>query len=348
MYHSLHDVVSVFGILLAVGCLLIAHDWRHMGPTVALHDSAAAAAGALLFAIPLVLTVFPLPYWASVVLFISINLGLAHVVRCDPGTPRRLLCFLFCCCSTSLLDDFVYSKFGAVVNFWTDSFCMTIVFTMVHWSVKEVMTLQRIDNWPGVLELEQGSDEHRLRSDFFTNACKRCALHCDFDMKILGIYRADSVHDVELDDIEDESAEPAFRKLFYGTSWHAAKGIICDGFRLSSTHCNFGRKIYFAPCPLNTLAHTNDFMESMRFCSRSRFILMCKVHLGQQSQMCHSGTHLTGYNFNEWRTCFRRQEGAVIGLDNSETGIPDHSMYSSCQARVDCIFEVLKHDLPLE
>ena len=65
------------------------------------------------------------------------------------------------------------------------------------------------------------------------------------------------------------SPEP--RRLFHGTSVHAARAIVREGFRLPKRAGMFGRGIYFA----------DSALKSLQYCDQYGLILVCDVDLGK-------------------------------------------------------------------
>jgi len=325
------DVLLMAGVLVVAGTLLVAWDWRRLGPTVALQSGTVAAAFSWLLVVPLGLVGFELvevmPLVGYVVLSVTVLVTLTLVLQSLGCILGMVAGGTIMFCSTQV-DSFIVDLIG-----------MVMVYAAVYTAARKAITLRRIDHWPGAEEVDSMSDEFQNRCDYFMRACKPWQHKYDFRLTIQHLYRMSSAN--------HRMRGANVRHLFHGTPWEAAQGIVHDGFRLPDHPGMFGKGIYFADCPLKSWQYTRS-MEQLVCCKRGGLILMCSVDLGESRREARANTHLSGYDRKGWWAWLTGQYGAydsVVGLEHRQGGalrVPEYVIYSPNNARIEYIFEVAK------
>jgi len=342
-------VVIEMGLALAVvGLVLLACDWNALGPNVAVHHSTLAVATALLIAVPLGLIIFALIEWEPIT-------GLVILCIIAAGAPFLAFGFTGCCFGSVVAYAIIMlsgtmknaSKIDPVLATRLSILGIALVLVSVYMPVRKSITLRRIEDWTGMVEVDPRSDEFRERAQFFAESCDLRADKYPFRLGIVSLYRT-------IGPTWEPKRGHLFGLLFHGTSWEGAKGIIANGFQLPDYPGMFGKGIYFADSPLKSWQYASreeaiptPCCPALPCCNRGGLILMSLVDMGEQRrEEQQANVQLRGYNRQSLWACLTCQTGAydsVVGLSEEQGGIlrvPEYVVYNPRQARVDYIFEV--------
>lgn len=332
---SLQDRLAIHTFLFLATCLTIAWDWRTVGPTVALQQGPVAAAVAWFLA------VFGGPLLTRILFQSLIFLTFAIIAIV-------VILAIVLSGGTLLIPSIAAGLFAVVL--WhvriviADALGVATVFIGTYWMLRSAMLVERVEKWPRVGKVEPKSDEYIAQLAAFQDACATWAQKYPFRLTVLNIYRVKRVC----------AAKTAnTRRLFHGTEWQAAKGIVCDGFRLPVRPGMFGTGIYFADCPLKSWRYCfPSFGVSTlfpRFKRRGGLILMCGVTLGEMRPEAQANKEHRGFDRRSlrswlaWRPWGRRAPDSVVGLTYEAGGslrVPEYVIYDPSRASVEYIFEV--------
>lgn len=341
---SILNILATYVLPVIVAGLAVAYDWSLKGPTVALKNTLAAAVVAWILVVPLgVVTHSLLNYFTSLIIVAAASLLILSVFLqfglCGGWLFALLILSVFIVFGGSMVW-LISGPLGGAVIFLVAFFCTRVIFGVIF--------LRDLDPsaWPHVKEVEKNSDEFRSQKEYFMTNCQPWAHKYDFNLSVSKIYRIDKP------DPWTASSADSSRALFHGTSWEAAMGIVCDGFRLPSHPGMFGKGIYFADCPLKSWRYCFPSQEMAntlpRITGKGGYILMCWVDLGTTRQEKVAKPDLKGYNRKSWWNWITRQRGAydsVTGLTEEEGGalrVPEYIVYDPKQVRLAYLFEVFK------
>mmetsp|Transcript_28763 Transcript_28763/g.52414 ORF Transcript_28763/g.52414 Transcript_28763/m.52414 type:complete len:460 (+) Transcript_28763:53-1432(+) len=336
-------------VFILVACGAFLYDWSFYGPTVALQSC--AAAGILSLAIVMFFgelipaLSYMIMLMASLILtaFLTLTLGPFGLIV---GIILIIMVFLW----AGTVTGTVLSVFGHVLYDTGDlgeSLVFLFSFCILRSGMSVVQGVQAPSHWPYTTELKKDSPEFKQQSRFFMEACSKWAHKFDFQLEIMRVYRVQKP--------DDASDPPLFPntgaiQLYHGTTWEAAKAIVCDGFRLPAHAGMFGKGIYFADCPLKCwrycFASKTLSTALPKATGRGGMIFLNWVELGKIRDEKVARTELTGYDRGNWKNWLRGDRHAydsVRGVEEEQGGsvrVPEYVIYNPKQARISYIFEV--------
>lgn len=319
----------VAGLLVALGGLLVLYDWSALGPTMALQSGAVAAATAWLLVVPLALVSLAFEEQLPIVGYAALGVGTAVVLGETCGIAGALLGLAVAVAAvifTTAVDSLIADQVG-----------VALLFMAVYWMVRKALGLRRIEQWPGVTEVEPGTTEYSEIVNYFHSCEQSWAHKYDFRLRVMNIYQFG----------RSQKFRAGAGLLFHGTTWESALAIVCDGFRLPKHPGMFGKGIYFADCPLKSYQYTRAGLGECTGClGRGGLILMCPVRLGNTRPERAANAGLSGYNRNSLWACLTFQTGAydsVVGVEAEQGGalrVPEYVVYDPAQAALSYIVEV--------
>jgi hypothetical protein len=225
---------------------------------------------------------------------------------------------------------------GTIIDIVTHDFgCLVIflaVYAFVRATIRESTAQAGVANLEGVEELTKGSEEFQGILDAFELACVARADRYPFWLQLGKVYRKTTPAGKLARTSEGQ-------RLFHGTKWENAQGILCDGFRLPSHPGMFGKGIYFADCPLKCWQYTDGMPW------RPGVVLCCWVELGRPKCAKSAMGNLSRppqRSFWEWLTNARAYD-SVKGEDQEAGGalrVPEYIVYDPERAQIDYILEV--------
>jgi len=195
-------VVIEMGLALAVvGLVLLACDWNALGPNVAVHHSTLAVATALLIAVPLGLIIFALIEWEPIT-------GLVILCIIAAGAPFLAFGFTGCCFGSVVAYAIIMlsgtmknaSKIDPVLATRLSILGIALVLVSVYMPVRKSITLRRIEDWTGMVEVDPRSDEFRERAQFFAESCDLRADKYPFRLGIVSLYGPSGRHGSQRED----------------------------------------------------------------------------------------------------------------------------------------------------
>jgi len=321
-------------LLAVVSALVVAYDYKQLGPTLALSHGTSAAAAAWFFAVPLGMLSGILIRCAWVMLFCSVAGLFAYMAYgAEEDQAIRAMCILFSIGSVCLAFN------GPMLYLATHDLGCVIIFLAAYVFVRLLLRertassgMASLIDLEGVDEVSKDSEEFHTIKDNFELACVARADKYQHWLRVERVYRKRS---------SSSRLERTFegQRLFHGTSWESAQGIVSDGFRLPSHAGMFGRGIYFADCPLKSWWYTDSRAW------RPGVILYCWVELGNAKHAKGALPALSqppSRSFWEWIRGTRRYD-SVVGDDQSVGGalrVPEYIVYNPARVEVDYILEV--------
>lgn len=326
--HNLVLAVIVLGV--------VYYDWNTLGPTLAIQHGATAAAISWLLVVPLAPLLHALEGTILLLGFIFLAFAVVIVALITLGPLGCLVAPV-----ALLLIWLVVGSASGLAGYWGS----TLVFLAVYLIVRQCMAQRTLDpaQWPGVELVDPKSAEFRERCQFFSEACDQWAHKYDFGLQVARLYRVSSV--------PSGPSAPAAKDLFHGTPWEAAKGIVCDGFRMPNNPGMFGKGLYFADCPLKSWRYCFKSFNLSKLLpkttGRGGLIFMCSVDLGTTREERAADHSLSGYR-RGWRAWFSGYKGAydsVTGVEMERGGalrVPEYVVYSTTQVRLAYLFEVFQ------
>eukprot|EP00929_Paragymnodinium_shiwhaense_P071104 TRINITY_DN36123_c0_g1_i1.p1 TRINITY_DN36123_c0_g1~~TRINITY_DN36123_c0_g1_i1.p1 ORF type:complete len:293 (+),score=17.18 TRINITY_DN36123_c0_g1_i1:304-1182(+) len=260
----------------------------------------------------------------------------------SPGGPVGIV--LICC--VILVAWFFL---GRIADFVSLEFGTAIVFLCTYFCVRAVVSLrdQHITSWPYVSEVSRDSEEFREQLDYFTASCLSWEHKYDFKLRLHRLLRVDRPgEDGRLMQVTERS-----RRLFHGTKFESARGIVSDGFRLPAVAGMFGKGIYFADCPLKSWRYcfpSAALSISMpKLMKRGGLIFLCWVDLGTQREQKGAQPGLAGYKKTWWGWLRGHADeyDSVVGLPEEQGGAlraPEYVVYKPEQVKICYLCEVLQ------
>jgi hypothetical protein len=336
-------------LLGVVAIAFIAHDANVLGPTMAIRHGAVAA---------IVSWILVVPFWTLTEGLLDSMAFLIIGIFCVVCTLVLILFLncIGCIIAVVLVPALVWVEltYGSLL---LHSLGPVLVFLLTFMIVRQLMGLQKIENWYRTTMVDAKTDEFRTTCDFFKASCMPWEHKYNFDLEILNLYRIrDESGPMESEVDASKAARANIRKLFHGTSRDGAQGIISDGFRLPSHAGMFGKGVYFADCPLKSWQYcfSSRQLGQLIFNSTGRggLILMCRVDLGAVREQKEADAGLTGHSLNPWYRRLwkrlRRQEvggyDSVVGITVEDGGalrVPEYVTYRpEKQIRLEYMFEV--------
>jgi len=331
-----------YGVLIGVAVFAISHDWQVYGPTIALKHGAVAIAIAWLLVVPF--------GWVTRSLLDAVGFEIAlaalfvAVILCVVGGPFGMVIGAMLACLG------VWLIVGSSLDL-SSTLGNVLVFLATYWFVRRALGFRskNVHEWPYVSEVHQGSEDYQAQCDFFASSCAPWVSKFDFGLRVKRLYRIDQPI---ADGTVPPASRPGARRLFHGTQFEGAQGIVCDGFRLPAHAGMFGRGLYFADCPLKCWRycfpsrHLSEVMP--RLTGRGGMIYMCWVDLGTVREEKEARPELTGYSRTPWRAWLTGQRGAydaVKGVEMERGGalrVPEYVVYDPNQISLAYLFEVEK------
>ncbi|CAE7213052.1 Parp2 [Symbiodinium sp. CCMP2592] len=346
---SVLPIVATYAIPAAIAFVAIAYDWTMKGPTVALKHGLASAAVAWVMVVPLGLITHSLLHYLSALIIAGVAISMVLTLLTMYGIIG---------CIVGVLLGMVLVHFGSfMVWLITEPFGTSIVFAATFWCARmffSVLLQHHLDpkSWPDVSEVDKDSEEFKTQKEYFLSSCQPWSHKYDFDLQVAKVFRIEKP--VVASSPSGSRSAAASRRLFHGTPWEAAMGIVCDGFRLPNHSGMFGKGIYFADCPLKSWRYcfsSKQMADSLpRILGRGGYILMCWVDLGTRREEKEAKPELKGYNRRGWMAWLTGQRGAydsVVGMTEEEGGalrVPEYIVYDTSQVRLAYLFEVFKHE----
>eukprot|EP00931_Biecheleriopsis_adriatica_P102793 TRINITY_DN77722_c0_g1_i1.p1 TRINITY_DN77722_c0_g1~~TRINITY_DN77722_c0_g1_i1.p1 ORF type:complete len:456 (+),score=82.62 TRINITY_DN77722_c0_g1_i1:44-1411(+) len=327
--------------------LIIAYDWDLYGPTVAVKHGAMSAAVAWVIVVPLGFvtdsmlssSMWLILYGGSLLLLLALSAAFG-LCGCVGGLLLLLLCATF----QDFMTDLITGPLGHTAIFLLVFMCTRIYMRLVLPQHTDPAT------WPYTLKVDNESEEFRSQADFFLASTVPWEHKYDFKLRVKNLYRIERPSTAE--HRLPAAVATGSRRLFHGTQWEAAMGIVCDGFRLPSNAGMFGKGLYFADCPLKCWRYCFPSKQMSitlpRLTGRGGFVFMCWVDLGKVREEKEARPQLSGYNRNGWWAWLTRQRGAydsVVGVTEEDGGalrVPEYIVYEPGQVRLAYLFEVVK------
>jgi len=348
---SVMQVLGTYVIPAAIAGVAIAYDWSIKGPTVALKHGLASAAVAWVMVAPLGLITHTLLHYFCSLFMVGLAIWALLAMATLYGIPG---------CIFGVIIGMLLVNFGGVLVWLvSEPLGTSIVFAMTFWCARMFFSIalqHHLDpkTWPDVREVDKASEEFRTQVEYFDTACQPWAHKYEFDLKVERLFCIDKPLAAAPPPRPSGTASEASQRLFHGTPWEAAMGIVCDGFRLPNHPGMFGKGIYFADCPLKSWRYcfaSKQMADTLpRFLGRGGYILMCWVDLGTKRQEKEAKPQLKGYNRRGWMAWLTGQRGAydsVVGMTEEEGGalrVPEYIVYDTKQVRPAYLFEVFKGD----
>jgi len=316
----------VYAMLALISCGLLFYDYSTLGPTLACRIGVATVALAWLFAMPLNLMSHVLIrcLWVGGVIVLS----LAAAVWLCLQDWRWSFFGLLAVAGTVWL-----ALHGVVLHFVAHELGCIVIFLGAYFAVRSVSFVSsRASRLKGVEEVPARSEEFKSVVAAFEDGCKAWADKYPFSLR--------------LDRVHRKSTSPGAlartadgKRLFHGTKWENAQGILLDGFRLPSHGGMFGKGIYFADCPLKSWQYTDYSALG------PGVMLFCWVEMGKAKHAKRAMTHLSGpphRNLFQWLRGAEKFD-SVVGDDHSAGGslrVPEYIVYDPSRVEVDYVLEI--------
>eukprot|EP00440_Ansanella_granifera_P068671 gb/GFBE01074490.1/.p1 GENE.gb/GFBE01074490.1/~~gb/GFBE01074490.1/.p1 ORF type:complete len:451 (+),score=40.05 gb/GFBE01074490.1/:1-1353(+) len=345
---TLLHVFAIYLLPAAIAALAVAYDWNNHGPTVALKHGVVAAAVAWLLVVPLGFVTDSLLYYVLwILLYAAVFLSIPMLLEGFGIVVGLLLLVL----GLPILVNWG----GWAIELMHGPLGHTMAFAVVFWFIRLYMGLvlpQHMNptTWPNVTQVDRESEEFRDQADFLIASCLPWEHKYDFRLKVKNLYRIDRPRPPQTR--VPAAAATGSRRLFHGTQWESAMGIVCDGFRLPTHAGMFGRGLYFADCPLKCWQYcwaSKQWSSVLpRLTGRGGYVFMCWVELGRAREEKAARPDLSGYDRKGWWAWLTRGRGAydsVIGVAEESGGalrVPEYIVYDPDQVRLAYMFEVEK------
>mmetsp|Transcript_26578 Transcript_26578/g.61032 ORF Transcript_26578/g.61032 Transcript_26578/m.61032 type:complete len:455 (-) Transcript_26578:49-1413(-) len=335
-------------VFILVACGAFLYDWSCYGPTVALQSCAAAG----ILSLAIVLFFGELIPTLSYVILLTAALFLTAFLTASLG-PFGLVVGIIFLIMVNLwagtVTGTVTSVFGRVLYDTGDlgeSLVFLFSFCILRYGMSVAQGVQKPSEWPYTTEVHKDSAEFKAQCDAFRAACSKWTHKFDFELEVIRLYRVQKPKDADLPLFPNTGAI----QLFHGTTWEAAKAIVCDGFRLPAHAGMFGKGIYFADCPLKCWRYcfaSKSLSRALpRATGRGGMIFLNWVELGKIRDERVARTELTGYDRGNWRGWLmgdRYAYDSVRAVEEEQGGsvrVPEYVIYNPKQAQISHIFEV--------